>query len=182
MPSSLVKISSMYAAIYDERSPVNIKGFMKNLLAAAMPDPRCESLCPGGGLFVFNQHLINRMQQGELLAWGLALDGIFQYSIQQMPQVLLAQENALYNTLGCERLTANLKCPSGRLHLSCMGELGNDRSPTICLEPGTYNVSIARDSAIENEHYLIQRKQDYIFKVRPDWLIQISSVLQPAHP
>ena len=73
----LVRTQSMYAALYDEESPVNTNGFLNDLIARAKVDQRTKALGPGGWLFVFNDYLLERTRRGELVPWTLLIDGVF---------------------------------------------------------------------------------------------------------
>ena len=68
---------SLYAAIYDEASPANVKGFMERELEASKDTLRASGKDEILSLFAFNDRLMGCARRGELLAWGLLLDGVF---------------------------------------------------------------------------------------------------------
>jgi hypothetical protein len=167
----LVKTKSMYAALYDEKSPVNVEHFMSELFSRAESDPRANSLGPGSALFVFNQYLIDCASRRELLPWALLLDGIFDCEAQLTHDTLLSAEPI--DSLGNEHITATLRVPSGRLVVSCLGELGKGSEPILHVKPGIYHASLTRNGKMESKHWAIDSEADYVPGGFPDWVIRL---------
>lgn len=170
----LVKTGSLYAAIYDERSPVNVEGFMSDLLLRAKNDPQANAFGGGGSLFLFNGYLMEHARRGELLPWTLLLDGVFNCDAQVAPSA--PQPAAPIQNLGLDELAGVLKVPSGRLVVSCLGDLGKRHSPILHVDPGGYHVAIRRISEREARHWFIDSEADYPANDGPDWVIRLSRV------
>ena len=168
----LVKTQSYYAALYDETSPVNVENFMNDLLSQAETDPRTKSLGLGGGLFIFNQYLIDRANRGELLAWALPLDGIFQCDAQLAHEMISPPDRM--ESLGKDHIVSTLRVPSGRLFVSCLGDLGMGKSPILRVDPGIYHVVLTRNTETESKHWALDCEADHLPCESPDWLIRLS--------
>jgi hypothetical protein len=167
----LVKTQSMYAALYDEKSSVNVEHFMSHLFSRAETDPRANSVGPGGTLFIFNQYLMDCARRGELLPWGLLLDGMFECDTQLTNSTVSPPEHI--DSLGNDHIAATLRLPSGRLVVSCLGDLGKGREPILRIEPGVYHVALTRNSEIESKHWGINEEADYSPGESPDWVIRL---------
>ncbi len=168
----LVKTQSMYATLYDEESPVNVEHFMIDLLSRAKSDPRISSIGPSGALFIFNEYLMDCARRGELLPWMLLLDGVFECDAQLAHNML--SRSARIESLGNGHIAATLRVPSGRLVVSCLGDLGKATEPILRVDPGTYYVSFTRNGEAESKHWSINSEADYLRGESPDWVIRVS--------
>jgi hypothetical protein len=170
-----VTTESCYAAIYDEASPVNVKGFIEQEIEASRQQIDALGKDRGFILFDLNGRLMDRARRGELLAWTLVFDGVFR-AVIEVAEPLGSDESPtpLIDNLGGP-LVADLVCPSGRLVVGCLSRLGERQTPTVTVEPGTYRVRFTFDEKKEvDKHMLVQARSDYPLGVRPDWTFRLN--------
>jgi hypothetical protein len=165
---------SCYAAIYDEASPANVKGFMKRELEAS--EQQLDAKDRWLTIFAFNDRLIDRASRGELLAWTLVFNGVFR-AVIEVGEPLGPQSSPppLIDNRGLP-LAANLICPTGRLVVGCLGCLGQQQTPVAIVEPGTYRVNFTCDDEEEFKHMLLQARSDYPSGEGTDWRLVLNRV------
>ena len=71
---------------------------------------------------------------------------------------------------------ANLICPTGRLIVGCLGSLGQQQTPAVTVEPGTYRVNFTCDDEEENKHMELEARSDYPPGEGPDWRLVLNRV------
>jgi hypothetical protein len=167
---------SCYAAIYDEASPANVEGFMEREFEAAEQQIDALGKDRWLTLFVFNERLIDRARRGELLAWTLVFDGVFR-AVIEVGEPLGPESNLprLIDNLGLP-LAANLICPTGRLIVGCLSRLGQQQTPAVIVESGTYRVNFTCDYEEENKHMDLEALSDYPPGEGPDWRLALHRV------
>jgi hypothetical protein len=171
-----VTTHSLYAAIYDEFSPANVKGFVERELEAGRQEIRDARRDEILTLFAFNGRLMSCAARGELLAWTLFLDGVFRAVVEVgAPLGPDASPSTLIDNLGGP-LTADLVFPTGRLVVGCLSRLGLPQAPAATVEPGTYRVHFTRDYEEEDRHTLLQSRSDYPPGEGPDWKVAINRI------
>ena len=157
----LVKTEGLYAGIYDIASLANVPLFTKGT-------PHARDLND------FNQLLLDRAAQGQLLSWTLLFDGVFRAVIKvAKPTTSGYQDCDPINSLGSNLLVANLVFPSGRLILSCLSRLGKGEAAILTVEPGEYRVTVIRDGVQEEMHAFLEDPALYPAGEGPDWRITI---------
>jgi hypothetical protein len=172
-----VSTQSLYAAVYDVASPVNTRGFLEHELEASKRRARARGADDCLGLFDFNQTLMNRAARGELLAWTLLFDGVFQASVEIRPPRDLDDTDAtLIHNLGAETLVADLACPTGRLVIGCLSRLGEPQPLLAVVQPGTHRVHFAANLDEEWKHYLFDEHAAYPEGDGPDWMLSIRQI------
>jgi len=171
----LVATEGCYVAIWDEASPVNRVGFMDEAWALASETVRRMGKEEHFSLFALNQRLMELSQEGALLSWTVLFDGVFRamghFDLQAASSAPLAPAN-----LGAAHESGILVCPTGRLILGCMGQLGQLRAPFLVLEPGVYNVIFERDDDQEIKHSFLPSASKYPAGDGPDWQLWIQRV------
>ena len=172
MAEALVKTQSCYVAILDEASPVNTLDFMATSLEAGKVEARRRGLEDLHGLFVFNDQLMRAARAGELLAWTLLFDGVFR-AVSQLTPSSSPTEIEKTTNLSAPALTGKLVCPSGRLLICCLADLGKPQQPFMQLEPGNYRVSVSRNDDGELQHSHLESPNEYPVGDGPDWSIQV---------
>ncbi len=169
MTRLLVQTKSLYVGIWDENSPVNQLGYIENELK----NGKLKTIQNGEesffGLFILNDQLIEQARQANLLSWTLLFNGIFRAEIDEVSTSNLVKPLAEWD-LGEPFVIGNLKCPSGKLILNCLSMLGVKQTPTLVVEPGTYQVSIVRNEDAEFDHTLLDSITDYPSGDGPDWI------------
>lgn len=176
MYDQLVQTGTMYAAIYDEGSPVNIPGFFDNEFAACIQHVHEKGLEDFHCLFEFNRRLRNRALRGELLPWTFMEDGIFLARITIERPVGAGETSApsLESLgLGGSPIAADLVCPIGRLIVSCLGKCGEINHCAVNLEPGTYRIEFCVDPDEEPKHAGLSQLSSYPPGAGPDWKLTV---------
>ena len=171
-----VTTNGLYAAIYDELSPANVKGFIERELEASEQEIRAARKDKILTLFAFNDRLIDCARRGELLAWTLLLDGVFRAVLEVgEPLGPDASPTPLIDNVGAP-LAANLVCPTGRLIVGCLSRLGEQQAAVATVKPGTYRVQFIRDDEEEFKHTLLQAHSDYPGGDGPDWKFVLNQI------
>jgi hypothetical protein len=173
-----VVTQSLYAAIYDEGSPANVKGFLERELQASKQDVSARGMDEVLTLFVFNERLMERAKRGELLAWTLTLDGVFRSVLDVGATPQDRKETPLVQSLGVTQLDGLLICPTGRLVLGCVGRLGESHAPAIVVQPGHYCVHFSRNEEQEGKHAMLKDLCEYPPGDGPDWTFAINPISQ----
>ena len=169
-----IQTHSLYVALYDQSSPTNHQGFMAAELGAAREAAKRsgqENLC----LFHFNESLTRHVVAGQMLAWTLLFDGVFTFEIRVEPGRCGA---SAMNPQASEPLpcSAVLQCPSGRLVVSCLSEMGKPVPIAIDVDPGEYRATLGRNEAAEFDHALLESVEGYEASSGPDWSILLQRV------
>jgi hypothetical protein len=172
-----VTTHSLYAAIYDESSPANVKRFMEREIEASKQEIRASRKDEILTLFTFNVRLMGHAKRGELLAWTLFLDGVFRCVLEIGAQ-LEGSQIPLVDNLGGGALVADLVCPTGHLIVGCLSRLGEPQPYAAIVPPGVYRVHFTSDSEEEFKHTMLKARSDYPAGDVPDWKF----VLNPFHP
>ena len=171
----LIKTQSCYVALYDQSSSVNRLGFMASELDAAKQAARSAGQEDMYGLFHFNEHLTNCAAEGQMLAWTLLFDGVFSFEVR-VDAPVRATSAAKPQPLESLPPTTALRCPTGRLIVSCLSQLGNPTSVAIEVEPGEYQATLTRNEEAEFDHGLIDSVADYVDRGVPDWSISLRKI------
>jgi len=172
---TLVRTQSCYAAICDEASPANRRGFMDSELEAGKSAAKLAGKDEFLGLFIFNDQLMRSADRGELLSWTLLLDGVFR-AVARVDLQLPTSSRSSPENLGSSVLAANLVCPTGRLIITCLSKLGEPQPPFLVLEPGIYRVSLERNETEEFEHAFLESVAEYPVGQGPDWCFHVQRV------
>jgi hypothetical protein len=171
----LVKTQSCYVALYDQSSPVNRLSFMASELDAGKQAARRAGQEDFYGLFHFNEYLTNCAAEGQMLAWTLLFDGIFSFEVRVDPLVRGASAATRRTSEPLPPTTA-LRCPSGRLIVSCLSQLGEPTPAAIEVEPGEYQATLIRNEEAESDHALLESIADYVDRGGPDWSIRLQKI------
>lgn len=170
----LVQTQSCYVALLDQASPVNTTGFMDAEFKAAKNRALETKQDEVWSLFIFNDQLLDAAKQGNLLAWTLLFDGVFQVDVQLVPQAALPSSEV--DNLGANALWGTLVCPTGKMIVACLSRLGEPQTPMMEVEPGTYQVVLERNADAEFEHTLLESLAQYPVGEGPDWRIRLRRV------
>jgi hypothetical protein len=169
----LVQTRSLYAALYDAASPVNVSGFMDKLFTRAKWKSLLRWWNFGQRLFIFNGLLMDRAKAGEMLAWTLLFDGVFDCQLQLVDAFPEPVSHA--DSIGGDVMTT-LNVPSGQLVVSCLGEMGEAHRPILQVAPGCYEVVLIRNGEAEAQHEFLENPQNYVPGDRPDWVVYLRKV------
>ncbi|KQV52910.1 hypothetical protein ASC95_08950 [Pelomonas sp. Root1217] len=167
----LVQTRSLYAAIFDEASPVNRSGFLTEMLADAGRMAREQGREDFERLFIFNDALMSLTRQGQLLPWTLLFDGVYRVAVE-MGEV---EPLAALADVGSPTTSVDLVCPSGRLVIACLSTLGEAHQPFIEVRPGVHRVMLERDEEQEFHHMLLDTPAAYPADEGPDWRVVVDS-------
>lgn len=171
----LIKTQSCYVALYDQSSSINRLGFMESELDVAKQAARNAGQEGMYGLFHFNERLTSLAAEGRMLAWTLLFDGVFSFELRVDPPV---RDTSAAKAQPLEPLpsTTALRCPTGRLIVSCLSHLGTPTSVAIEVEPGEYQATLIRNEEAEFDHGLIDSVADYVDRGVPDWSISLQKI------
>jgi hypothetical protein len=171
----IVETRSCYVGLCDEASSANRLGFMDAELSAGKAAVRLECRDECFGLFVFNERLMHLADRGEMLSWTLLFDGVFRAvaKVESSTSTLGLQHT---ENLGANVLSCTLACPTGRLILTCLSNLGVGQSPFLVVEPGLYQVRLERDEEREVDHSDLEGIASYPDGHGPDWHFHVQRV------
>lgn len=171
----LVETSGLYAAFFDEGSPVNRPGFMDAMLTAGKESAQRMGHESWRSLHHFNDRLMRAARRGELLAWTLLFDGVFR-AVATLGSEAGRSSTTSIDKLGSDAEAADLVCPTGRLVLTSLDRLGMATTPMLTVAPGRYRVVLTRDAAQEFDHTLLEGVASYPAGEGPDWHLMIQRI------
>jgi hypothetical protein len=171
LATKLIKDEALYLGVFDVDSPANTAKQWENLSEKARRDAGRKSW---QALFHFNGGWVRLAEKGELLSWITLFDGVFKVELRLLsenPQIAFKESETNF-FLG-EGKFNRLYCPSGKIAVASLGDLGTDLIiPMAIVEAGCYKAAFYCDDQ-ENDHYFLEDESEYPAGDGPDWIIYL---------
>jgi hypothetical protein len=171
MTERLIKTEGCYVGIFDLASEANSPGRFDAFLRQAGDDAKAAGE-DWKHIYYFNQKWVDAAVRGEVLSWIVVFDGVFKVAVDLIPPgpPLAPTGQQVRSLLAGE--VYRLNCPSGAVTIDSLSHLGRrGLTPMLTVEPGTYLITLTRDSEQEGKHELLESLSDYALSAGPDWRI-----------
>jgi hypothetical protein len=163
-----------YLAVFDRLSPANRPGAWDRGWRQAKRRAGRESWAH---LWYFNGYWAERADAGEVLAWVLVFDGVFQIRAEVFTVLPsdLPERTTTGGFLAPEDGSGLLECPSGEIVVDSLGHLGDPtQRPILVVSPGLYRLQLFQDEAAVHEHSLLESPEEYPEGAGPDWVLRLA--------
>lgn len=172
LATKIIKDDALYLGIFDITSVVNSVNQWEKVWDKAKRDVGKESWQT---LFYANDSWIDFAKKGEVLSWITLFHGVFKVELRLISEYsqLVFKANETKHFLG-EGEFNRLYCPSGKITVASLGDLGTDLiSPITEIDSGWYKMAFYCNDAQENDHYFLEDESEYPIDSDSDWIIYL---------
>lgn len=171
--TALVKCSDAYIAVFDDGSACNRAGHFKESWDKAWDfeknSPGAFKGATGPGDLEqagdrFSQYWNHRMSEGEILVWNPG-SGVYRVEVR-----LLAAKPR--RKLSEEKLLA---CPTGKLLIAGLDELGGRITAAATVPPGRYRAGLEIRESEHKKHWLLKDSSEYPPQDGPDFIVTLQA-------